>query len=426
MDKTVNVLIFPAGEINAVELHNALSSCVNINLFGGASVDRHGPYIFEQYIIGIPLITAPNFFEAFNAVLEKHAIDVIFPTHDTVASFFADNQERIQAKIMVPDQKTAAICRDKQQMYNLFKDCDFVPRLFTSKYDIEFPMFMKPRVGAGSVGARKVENQEDLHGIDTSEYVMAEYLPGEEYTVDCLTDKNGVLKVVSSRSRDRTLAGITVSGETKPATDEILHIAKTINQSLKFMGLWFFQIKQNTEGQWKLLEVSARVAGTMCLTRAKGLNLPLLSVYVAMGMDVIPIANDFTVKVDRTLINRYKFDYEYNSVYLDFDDTVIVRGKVNLYAIMFIYQCRNQGKKIYLLTRHPNKINATLQCYGIAKELFTDIIQLTFDDFKIDHIKPQRAIFIDNAFQERKLVHDTYHMPVFDVDAIEVLLDWRR
>lgn len=52
----VNVLIFPAGEINSVELHDALSHNVNINVFGCSSVDRHGEYVFKNYRSGLPNI----------------------------------------------------------------------------------------------------------------------------------------------------------------------------------------------------------------------------------------------------------------------------------------------------------------------------------------------------------------------------------
>jgi len=41
-------------------------------------------------------------------------------------------------------------------------------------------------------------------------------------------------------------------------------------------------------------------------------------------------------------------------------------------------------------------------------------------------IKPaEKAIFIDNAFAERKKARDHTGIPVFDVDAVPSLLDWR-
>lgn len=426
MDKLINVLVFPAGEINSVELHDALSTCVNIKLYGGSSVDRHGPYVFKNYISGIPFIDDMAFFQKFNQILGEYSIDIVFPTHDTVVTFLVDNQEKINAKIIAGDKKTSEICRNKEKIYELFADHSFIPRLYKDQTDdIPLPVFAKPKIGQGSVGAKKISTNEELHGVSFAEYVVTEYLPGEEQTVDCLTDKNGALKVVSPRSRDRVLAGVSVRGQNQTLTEEIQGIAETINKYLSFAGLWFFQIKKDENGQFKLLEVSTRCAGAMCLTRARGVNLPLLSVYVSLGYDIEPIMNPYNVIMDRTLISRYNIDYEYENVYLDFDDTVIVNDKVHLYTLMFIYQCRNVGKNIYLLTKHSHEIYATLRDYCIDSKLFTEIIQLKADNHKLSKINPHRAIFIDNAFQERKLVHDKFNIPVFDVDTIEVLLDWR-
>ena len=58
-------------------------------------------------------------------------------------------------------------------------------------------------------------------------------------------------------------------------------------------------------------------------------------------------------------------------------------------------------------------------------ELFDEIVELTFDTPKYTVIEPFGAIFIDNSFAERKIVHEKLGIPVFDIDAREVLLDWR-
>lgn len=425
MSKPIHVLVFPAGEINSVELHDALATAVNVKVYGASSVDRHGPYIFKNYFSGLPFITDDGFIAAFNELIDEHEIDVVFPTHDSITTFLADNKEAMHAKVMVPDSETAAICRDKQKTYKLFADTAFVPQLYVSKTDVVLPVFVKPKIGQGSVGARLIEAAEDLALVDEHEVVISEYLPGEEYTVDCLTDRYGEVIVIAPRIRDRTLAGVSVAARNRPLTDDIRHIAETINQKMNFLGLWFFQIKRNEAGEFKLLEISTRCAGTMCLTRVMGANLPLMSVYVAMGYDVEAIPNSYDVTLDRTLINRYKFTYDYDTVYLDFDDTLVINGSVNPYGIMFVYQCQKAAKKVHLITKHTDAIHDTLKQYHISETLFTSIIHLQETDEKIDNITPERAIFIDNAFKERKYVHDAYGIPVFDVDAIESLLDWR-
>ncbi len=421
----IKVLVFPAGEVNSIELHDALSSCVNITLYGASSVDRHGPYIFKNYISGLPMIYEELFFDRFNELIDQYEIDVVFPTHDTVVQILAENRDRLHARVIAADQRTAEICRDKRKTYQLFWGEAFCPK---TDQDIEgFPMFIKPVDGQGSVGARRIENEQEIPaGPDRERYVLCEYLPGEEYTVDCFTDRHGSLRAVLPRSRKRTLAGISVSSETVEQTEEFLTIARTINQRLRFRGLWWFQVKRDKKGRLKLLEISTRCAGTMCMARAMGVNLPLLSVYDAMGLEIEILPNLYHAAADRTLISRYTLDYEYDTVYFDYDDTLVVDGKVHLPAIWFLYQCRNENKTVILLTKHPTDIYADMKKSCIAETLFDRIIEINPQKSKAAYINAHRAIFIDNAYAERKEVYDAHHMPVFDVDAIEFLTDWRR
>ena len=419
----INVLVFPAGEINSIELHDALSTCVNIELFGASSIDRHGGYVFKNYISNVPMINAPDFFQKFNELIRKYNIEIIFPTHDTVAMFFAENRDRINAKIIAADKITSEICRDKEKTYEILKGEDFLPEIY--KEINSYPVFIKPKEGQGAVGAKLVKSEKDIPDVDLKDYVICEYLPGEEYTVDCFTNFQGELKVISPRSRNRLLAGVCVSGKTEELADEIKHIAERINSKLKFNGLWWFQIKKDVNGKWKLLEISTRCAGTMCLTRAKGLNLPLLSVYNALGYDVKACPNNVQITMDRTLISRYKIDYEYDTVYFDFDDTLIINNKVHLPAIRFLYQCRNAGKKVVLLTKHEKNILKTLEQFAISEKLFSKIVCISLDDEKSNYINPlEQPIFVDNAYQEREKVREKFNIPVFDVDGLEVLLDW--
>ena len=426
--KTIGVLVFPAGEVNAVELHDALCHCVNIRLYGASSYDRHGGYVFREYTSGLPVVTDPAFIGALNRLITEKGIDVIFPTHDTVAAYLSAHQGDIRAKVLGADAETSRICRDKRETFALFRDCDFCPRV--DREVCQYPVFVKPRTGQGGVGAFRLDGPEDVpNHVDWENMVICEYLPGEEFTVDCVTDRDGVLRGVYPRSRRRVLAGMTVHGSSELLTDEIRAMAGTINARLKFLGLWYFQIRKGADGRFKLMEISARCSGTMCLTRARGVNLPLLSIYTAVGRDISVFCNDYAVTADRTLITRYQMGYAYTRVYLDLDDTLITEGTVCLQTIRFVYQCFNQSIPLTLLTRHACDYGESAEAYlercCVSVNLFDEIISISYQQEKADFIQPEGAIFIDNAFAERKAVHDRLHIPVFDVDGIEVLLDWR-
>ncbi len=427
MNDKIAVLVFPCGEINAAELHDALSSCVNIRLYG--VVFRLGRFLYKNYIPGLPKISEPEFITCLNRLIVQHHIDVVFPTHDDVVQFMAVHRKEIHAKILSADAATSAVCRDKKKTYETFSDCGFCPNVFSWPLEpCHFPVFVKPRKGQGSVGAKVAHGYCDLPP-DLEHYIACEVLPGEECTVDCFTGKDGDLQVVLPRSRQRIFGGVSVRSENEPLTDEIEQIASVINARLHFLGLWYFQIKRDATGRFKLLEISARCAGTMCLSRMRGANMPLLSVYAAMGRETSVLLNQMEITVDRTLISRYQTDLAYSSVYIDLDDTIVIDGKVNLQAIRFLYQCANDGKHLFLLTRHnahhTDSAEETLRRHKISQALFERIIHLGADENKANAIDPHAAIFIDNAFAERKAVHERHGIPVFDTDAFELLLDWR-
>ncbi len=425
----IGVLVFPAGEVNSIEIHDALSTCVNIQLWGASSVERHGSYVFQNYISGLPMIQDSGFIESLNRVIQERNIDVVFPTHDTVVEFLTEHSKEIGAKIIASSCDTAKICRDKKLTFDCFADCEFCPQLYSSLE--HFPVFVKPRLGQGAVGAKRLFSKKDVPpNMDWESNVVCEYLPGKEYTVDCFTDGSGNLRAILPRSRQRIFAGISANGTNEQLTDEIRSIAETINSRLDFLGLWYFQIKEAYDGRMKLLEISTRCAGTMCLSRAQGINLPLLSVYAAMDYEVSIFRNPCKVMVDRSMISRYRLDYEYDHVYIDLDDTILIDGKAHLPAVWFLYQCANNGTPITLITRHAatheDSTETALERGHIPQTLFSRICELSSDDEKADYIQSGHPIFIDNAFVERKAVHDRLGIPVFDVDGFEVLMDWRR
>ena len=277
-----NVLIFPANGINAIEIHDALSYNVNVEVFGAASYNGHAPYVFKNYYGKLPMIDSDNFIEEFNKLLKKWNISFIFPTHDTAALFFAEMQSKILAKVIVSDVETARVCRDKRKTMDIFSAYDFCPTVYSDF--IKFPCFIKPIDGQGGVGARVINDKDDIPcNFDYEKNIIMEYLPGLELTVDCLTNADRQLCAVLPRERYRTMSGVCVESQSFSLTEEIRDIARCINKVLHFYGMWYFQVKKGADGKFKVMEISVRCPGTACLARAQGLNLPLLSVYIAQG-----------------------------------------------------------------------------------------------------------------------------------------------
>ena len=94
--------------------------------------------------------------------------------------------------------------------------------------------------------------------------------------------------------------------------------------------------------------------------------------------------------------------------------------------MMFLYQCVNENKEIVLITKHTKKIEETLKELKIDVNLFDEIISLTKEDEKYKYMDNEvPSIFIDDSFSERLAISNKLNIPVFDLDAVESLIDWK-
>lgn len=422
-----NVMIFPAGTEIGLEIHNALKMSKFVNVFGASSIMDHSMSVYKNIIFPIPFFNENHFIEEINVAIERNNIDYIYPARDDVQLFLMQNRDKIHCKIVSSPLETVEICRSKLKTYHNLITQDFIPKLYSNINEIvSYPVFFKPSVGEGSNGVRKVNSREELSDKDfNNQNVICEYLPGMEYTIDCFTDKNGFLKIIKMRDRSRIKAGISVHSKIMETDKQIEYIANALNGKFDFVGAWFFQVKKDACGNYKLMEVSPRIPGTMGLSRNCGINFPLLTLYTFESIDVDIIDNNYEIELDRAFINRYSINIKYDYVYVDLDDTLIVDNKVNQFLIMFLYQAKNKGKKLILLTRHKENPQDTLKKFSISEMLFDGIIHINMDDKKSDYISESKAIFIDDSFAERKDVKEKQGIPVFDLDMIESLIDWR-
>lgn len=422
------ILIFPCGSEISLEVHRALADDIHFELYGASSLPDHGKFIFKNYIEGVPFVDKDNFIDEINKVCEKFNIDFIIPAHDSVVLKLAENRDKLRAKVITSPAETCRIARSKANTYKILDGIIPIPKTYKiNDKDIKFPVFIKPDVGQGSKGAKKVNNIEELRAAydKNNSIIISEYLPGKEYTVDCFTNHKGDLLFAKGRTRSRIMNGISVNS--KPIENsKFYELAEKINSHIKFQGVWFFQVKERDNGELVLMEFAPRIAGTMGLYRGLGINFILLSLYDAMGIDVSIINNSFDIEIDRALFARYKTDLNYDYVYVDFDDTILTANKINTEVIKFLYQCQNENKKIILITKHSEDIYETLKVCHICKDLFYKILVLQKEQEKSNFIEYKNSIFIDDSYAEREKISRSLNIPVFSIDAIETLINYRK
>ena len=423
--KKLNILVFPCGSEIGLEIHRSLKYSVHVELFGANSIDDHGRFVYENYIGNLPFIDSENIIGELNTIIERKKIDAIYPSMDRVIWKLKMHETDLNCKVISSEFTTTDICLSKSKTYSLLRGKARIPEVYTNMDNIEkYPVFLKPDTGYGSRNVYTAKNPHDLKGflskIESEKYIVCEYLPGKEYTVDCFTDRKGKLLFFGGRQRARISNGISVN--TFSVSDDIFSaIAYSINTNLKLRGAWFFQVKEDLNGKLVIMEIAARLGGSSSLHRNLGINFALLSVFDAFDINVEMLRNNYTIELDRALDNRYKINYRYQTVYVDFDDCLIIDSKVNTQLASFLYDCLNNDKRLVLMTKHADNINLSLKKYRLT-DVFDEIIHINHNDSKANHINDLESIFIDDSFSERKEVKLKHNIPVFSNDMIESLI----
>lgn len=428
MKKPLNVLVFPAGMENGLEIRKALQGCKEVQLFGASSPGpNHASYVYKDVCV-IRDVRTPGWIDDLNEAIRRHDIDIVFPANSVVIDQLSPVRDLVAAQVLLPSQDVIRITRSKRATLQLLEGSLPTPRVFGSASEItQYPVFAKPDQGYGSQGIELVTSPEQAANIDFQKMIVQEHLPGREYSVDCFSSAEGKLLFSGARERVRVRMGTSMHAEVVSSELESLlrtH-AENILTKLKITGAWFFQMKEDHHGVLRLLEIDIRIAGTMCFNRARGINFPLLSILQATGLKVGTLINTVPLTLDRCLHNRYRLEHEYDAVYVDLDDTLIVREQVNIELLAFLYQCVNRGKKIVLISKHLGPdIRAHLRQWRV-EQLFDEIIWLKETDSKADHIPPGPTIFIDDSFSQRAEVAERLGIPTFDPSMIEALIDDR-
>ena len=422
--KKRRVLVFPAGTEIGLEICQALKHCKEVILFGaGQDISNHARFVYPEYHI-LPSIYEPGWVDALIGLCQSLGIDYIFPAYDDVIVALSRETDRLPAKVISSPSSACEITRSKSETYRVLSGIIRVPRLFASSKEIgTYPVLVKPDRGQGSFGITKIDNDEELiRAMQTiSDPIICEYLPGEEYTVDCISDRDRGLLFAGARRRRRIRNGISVNTITE-MLPEAKEIANLIGFNLGLRGAWFFQLKRAQDGQLVLLEVAPRIAGAMATHRVSGINFPLLSIFEEerLPVSVRPIIG--IIELDRGLGNRYRHSISFSRLYIDLDDTLLVNDRVNILAMKLLFQCINNGKKIVLLSRHRSDLNQTLTKHRLSG-LFDEIIHLDEAEKKSSYIKQGDAIFVDDSFTERMDVSEHCNIPTFDCSMIELLTE---
>ena len=321
--RTVNILMTGAGAPGAA----GIIFCLQSNPFLQLTVADAGENAVGRYLVNdfvqIPKADDPNFTGALLKIcIEKH-IQIILPL--VTKELFPLSQHKILfeekgIKVLVSSEKAINISNNKSACYRFLREKgiavpDFfvvttVDQLIDAAKKLGYPQkqfCFKPSISNGSRGVRVVSeniNETDLlfnfkpfhlhiqyaHALEIlssqkfPELLVCEYLPGDEYSVDCLVN-HGVAELIVPRLRKKMINGISVQGEFVH-DDAIINYCKQIIEATGLHGNIGIQIKYAQNNQPLLLEINPRVQGTIVAALGAGVNLPLLAVKQELNFSI--------------------------------------------------------------------------------------------------------------------------------------------
>lgn len=323
LQQAVNILMTGGGAPGAAGIIRCLQQDENIRLtVGDANSNAIGKHLVHDFVT-LPQANDPTFVETLLAICAQRSINIVMPLVTRELFPLAGAHERFHnagVKVLVSKPEALSIANNKSASYQFLSNRGIdIPQFRIVKTVDEFihaaeqlrhpgrPFCFKPSISNGSRGFRVVHDSlnesEELfrtkpyntnisyaHAVRIlgsapfPELLVSEYLPGIEYSVDCLAD-HGVVKIVVPRTRTKMVNGISVEGEFVNNTALIDYCTKII-ELIGLHGNIGLQVKYSLQDKPLLVEINPRVQGTIVAGLGAGINLPLLAVYQASGMSV--------------------------------------------------------------------------------------------------------------------------------------------
>ncbi len=249
----------------------------------------------------VPLSGSEKYIPRILQICKEEKVSLMVPTIDEELQVFGQHKRdflAIGVTPLVSDENVGMLCRDKYLTAGFFKKhgFPFAETFLPSQLDyetIDYPLFIKPRVGRGSVGAYPIRNETELRFFSSyvENPVIQRFLPGKEYTIDVLTSLDGKILSVVPRERLVIRAGVCDKGKTYKGRD-LIDISVAICEKLGTIGPANLQCKI-FNGSISFFEINPRFSGAIQLTVASGADFFSLIIKDALGESPEPAIGKF-------------------------------------------------------------------------------------------------------------------------------------
>lgn len=255
----------------------------------------------------VPKITDKTYIRTLLDICRIENIAAIATFIDPEIEILAENRkvfEKEGIKVLVPYLETAKLCFDKYEMYKhlLAHNIPTIPTYgnmeeFCAAYqkkEVVFPVFVKPRTGSGSVGARTIGTLNELkEAIERdSSLIIQKCMTGIDLDADVYVDiiSKKVVSIFSKKKLSTTIGG---ANKTISFRDErLIELIKKIADSLQLYGpndMDFFY----ENGTYYLSEINPRFGGAYLHAYGAGVDFVKLILNNLKGVENRPLFGNY-------------------------------------------------------------------------------------------------------------------------------------
>lgn len=292
----ISVLVTGAGGPAAIAVLKSLRADPDVELLAADS----DPWAAGLYLVPpasravIPGGLAPEFAELLLARCLELGADVVIPTVDAELRPLAAARrvfEQAGISLMLPPAGALDLTLDKLALARVCEPVVRVPRTSCLAAETDpdlwqYPVVVKPRTGSGSRDISVLMSAAELKEVEPSEdFIVQEYLPGEEYSIDVLADAGGRVVAGVPRVRARVDSGVSVAGRTLHDR-ELESFGSDVATAVGLTFISNVQVRRDADGEPALLEVNPRAPGSLPLTVASGVDMPRMALDALRGREL--------------------------------------------------------------------------------------------------------------------------------------------
>ena len=321
--KKINILMTGGGAPGAPGIIKCLAQDPAINIIAGdANPNAIGRFLVTDFMT-MPRADDSSFIDSLLAICREKDIHVVLPLVTKELIPLARHKKEFElagSKLIISPVESLEIANDKSKLYQFlqwrglevpkFYVVETIDQFSEAAKELGFPketICFKPSLSNGSRGFRIISSHIDQHhflfnekpsatyiGYDDAlkifssrafpELLVSEWLPGEEFSVDCLANR-GEPVVIVPRIRTKMVNGISVEGQfiNEPS---IVEYCRQIIRELQLHGNIGIQVKKSSAGKFLVLEINPRVQGTISAALGAGINLPMLAIRQELGLSI--------------------------------------------------------------------------------------------------------------------------------------------